>query len=225
MCAASARAALPASERAPLAAPLAPAPRTGPGHPPSQSSRRVVVSKELAGDMRFVRDALLARYNGRSLGAKVGRWHTKMLETDASSGVGYGWCWLQDGTCHKGVWGVDGIGVGWHEDGAKWHINVMELYAVVHAMRHIAHKAINACVHVQVDNTVTKGWLRKCGGTEGVPTTLLRELALILLEANSFLEVVWVASAINKRADALSREDMVAFREAWEEVGMPVVWV
>ena len=26
-------------------------------------------------------------------------------------------------------------------------------------------------------------------------------------------------------ADALSREDMVAFREAWEEVGMPVVWV
>ena len=86
-----------------------------------------------------------------------------------------------------------------HEDGAKWHINVMELYAVVHAMRHIAHKATNACVNVQVDNTVTKGWLRKCGGTEGVPATLLRELALLLLEANSFLEVVWVASAINKR--------------------------
>jgi hypothetical protein len=58
-----------------------------------------------------------------------------------------------------------------------------------------------------------------------MPTTLLRELALILLEANSYLSVVWVASAINKRADALSREDMVAFGEAWEEVGIPVVWV
>ena len=80
-------------------------------------------------------------------------------------------------------------------------------------------------MHVQVDNTVTKGWLTRCGGTEGVPTTLLRELALLLLEANSYLSVVWVASAINKRADALSRGDMVAFRGAWEEVGIPVTWV
>ena len=36
---------------------------------------------------------------------------------------------MEDGTCHMGTWGVDGVGVGWHEGGAKWHINVMELYA------------------------------------------------------------------------------------------------
>ena len=97
----------------------------------------------------------------------------------------------------------------------------MELYAVLDAVRYCRFK--NACIPVQVDSTVARGWCKKLGATSPVPTLMLRELAMILLKDNSYLTLTWVKSEDNKRADTLSRDDMNEFMQAWE--GIEVPWV
>jgi hypothetical protein len=54
---------------------------------------------------------------------------------------------------------------------------------------------------------------------------MLRELALLLLDDNSYMLLSWVDSNSNKRADTLSRDDMIEFTLAWADVGVPWVLV
>ena len=172
----------------------------------------VVVTDSLRSDMRFIRDVLLELYNARPLASAIGRVTAGQLETDACSTIGCGWCCLSNGWCRKARW-CDGQ---WN-----WHINDMELYAVLDAVRYCRFK--NACIPVQVDSTVARGWCKKLGATSPVPTLMLRELAMILLKDNSYLTLTWVKSEDNKRADTLSRDDMNEFMQAWE--GIEVPWV
>ena len=58
-----------------------------------------------------------------------------------------------------------------------------------------------------------------------LPTSMLRELALLLLDDNSYMLLSWVDSNSNKRADTLSRDDMTEFTLAWADVGVPWVLV
>ena len=80
-------------------------------------------------------------------------------------------------------------------------------------------------MYIQVDNTVTKGWCKKLGASSIQPTLLLRELVEVLLQDNSYMVVTWVDSKTNRRADALSRNDMTDFIAAWAGVDVPYVLV
>ena len=164
--------------------------------------------------MRFIKGVLMEKYNARPLTSGIGRVTAGQLETDACSTIGFGWCCLGTGQCRKQRW----QGVQW-----EWHINVMELYAVLDAIRHCRFK--NACIPVQVDSTVARGWCKKLGASSMLPTSMLRELALLLLDDNSYMLLSWVDSNSNKRADTLSRDDMTEFTLAWADVGVPWVLV
>jgi ribonuclease HI len=174
----------------------------------------VMVSESLKEDMRFIKGVLMEKYNARPLTSGIGRVTAGQLETDACSTIGFGWCCLGTGQCRKQRW----QGVQW-----EWHINVMELYAVLDAIRHCRFK--NACIPVQVDSTVARGWCKKLGASSMLPTSMLRELALLLLDDNSYMLLSWVDSNSNKRADTLSRDDMTEFTLAWADVGVPWVLV
>ena len=181
------------------------------------SGERVVVSDAMRDDWKFIMGVLVEQHNGRTIQASMKRWRAGRLETDACTSVGLGWCWLENGWCHKGRWSPAQ---------AAWHINVMELFAVVHAARTCRHLWHGAVVPVQVDNTVCEGWLKKLGARSDEATGLLKELALLLLEVDACLEVFWVSTHDNKRPDALSRFDMVVFHEWWSMVsGLRVTWV
>ena len=73
---------------------------------------------------------------------------------------------------------------------------------------------------------MTRGWLRKVGASSWEATLTLREIAHLLLKHNTVLEVKWVQSKHNPRADALSRDDMQQLHGAWDGwCKWPIVWV
>ena len=148
----------------------------------------------------------------------MGRWHVGgVLGADASTSTGWGWCWQEKGWCQMGKW---------HGPQKEWHINVMELHAVLVALMVVLPHCTNAILHCVVDNTVTRGWLRKVGASSWEATLILREIAHLLLKHNTVLEVKWVQSKHNPRADALSRDDMQQLHGAWDGwCKLPIVWV
>ena len=174
---------------------------------------RVLVSDSMRSDFKYIKGVLLELYNARPLANAIGRTSAKM-ETDACTSWGMGWCCLTNGQCRLQAWS---------SEQAPWHINVMELYAVLDAVRHLRFK--NSALYIQVDNTVTKGWCKKLGASSIQPTLLLRELVEVLLQDNSYMVVTWVDSKTNRRADALSRNDMTDFIAAWAGVDVPYVLV
>jgi hypothetical protein len=174
---------------------------------------RVLVSDSMRSDFKYIKGVLLELYNARPLANAIGRTSAKM-ETDACTSWGMGWCCLTNGQCRLQAWS---------SEQAPWHINVMELYAVLDAVRHLRFK--NSALYIQVDNTVTKGWCKKLGASSIQPTLLLRELVEVLLQDNSYMVVTWVDSKTNRRADALSRNDMIDFIAAWAGVDVPYVLV
>jgi ribonuclease HI len=102
----------------------------------------------------------------------------------------------------------------------------MELFTVLVALRVVLPHCHNAVLSVVVDNTVTRGWLRKVGASSWEATHILRDIAHLLLQHNSVLAVRWVKSKDNPRADALSREDMRQLHDTWEGwCAIPIVWL
>ena len=182
------------------------------------SGQVVKLPPHLKGDVRYIGEVLMREHNSRTLASKVGRWHVEgELETDASTSTGWGWCWQEKGWCQMGRW---------HGPQCDWHINMMELYTVLVVLRVLLPHCANAVLSVVVDNTVTRGWLRKVGASSWEATLILREVALLLLQHNTVLTVRWVASKENPRADALSRDDMQQLHDAWDGwCSIPIVWL
>ena len=127
---------------------------------------------------------------------------------------------MENGDCRQRQW----EGGQW-----QWHINIMEMYAVVDALRCIASKGLlwNACVKLVGDNTSVVGWLRKLGANSVAVQAMLREVACLLVQQNAYVVVTWVSTHENVRSDALSRGPayLVTFMKEWSKLGLPLQFV
>ena len=117
----------------------------------------------------------------------------------------------------------------WRGEEGEWHINVMEIYAVLDALRFVAAqgKLWNACIKMVGDNTAVCGWLKKLGGNSKAAQWMLREVAYLLVQQNAYVVVTWVSTHDNVRPDALSRgpKYMAVFMKEWAKMGLPLFFV
>ena len=107
-----------------------------------------------------------------------------------------------------GAWSSSGENVfgNWSSEESSWHINVLELKAVLFAFQCLFRSTFNTSILIKSDNTTVVAYINKQGGTT---SKALCDLALELWEfcvhRNLCIYASHIAGVSNVRADELSR--------------------
>ncbi|MEL7302020.1 MAG: reverse transcriptase domain-containing protein [Pseudomonadota bacterium] len=158
--------------------------------PSSQRQRQVLVSAACAQALRPWRQAGLL-----SQGVKIGMISSlKVLTTDASLS---GWGAILDGRSAKGTWNAAF---------RSKHINVLELLAVLLALKRFERSLVGRHVLVRTDNMTTMAYINRQGGLASPSLdALARELTLWCDSRLKSIRAVHLPGLQNHGADLLSR--------------------
>ena len=120
-----------------------------------------------------------------------------VISTDASL---HGWGAVCGHQTTKGVWGQS------YQDA---HINILEMKAVLLALRHFQEQIQGKAVLIQSDNTTVVAYILKDGGMRSPSmNALVKELVQWSLRYHVTVTAVHVAGADNVQADSLSRDGL-----------------
>ncbi len=116
------------------------------------------------------------------------------MTTDASI---YGWGAVLDGNRSSGRW---------TPQEAKYHINVLEIMAVLREIHHFQESLQAGVLLVQMDNTTVQSYLNRRRGTRSQSLNwLAREITLWCLGRSITIGAVHLSGTDNVEADTLSR--------------------
>ena len=107
-----------------------------------------------------------------------------------------------------GAWTSEGENVfgSWSSEEATWHINVLELKAVLFAFQCLFRSTYNTSILIKSDNTTVVAYINKQGGTTSkVLCDLALELWAFCIHRNLCIYASHIAGVSNDRADELSR--------------------
>ena len=93
----------------------------------------------------------------------------------------------------------------WSQEVAQWHINCLELRAVVLSLRHFLPLVQGQVVLVRSDNTTTCAYINKQGGTKS--SDLCAQACRLwqwCLDHNIVIRAAYIPGVVNVPADALS---------------------
>ena len=124
--------------------------------------------------------------------------HQTELYTDASN-LGWG--------AHSGSLTASGI---WPPHMASLHINLLELEAVVLALRQFSHSLSGKRILLRTDNTTVTCYINRQGGARSRPLSIRAEELLLWCQAqNISLQAKHVPGKFNTLADSLSRSHSI----------------
>lgn len=121
------------------------------------------------------------------------------LFTDASN-LGWGGALVStDNICFtNGTWSQ-------HEE--ILHINIKELLACIHSIKHFKDKLRDKVVLIHIDSKVTKAWISKQGSIRNqLAHDYISELILLKRKHNIQIHTRWIRGKNNRIADSLSRD-------------------
>ena len=163
---------------------------------PHHAQRRLSVG--LRKDLYWWRD-FLSSWNGRSIITE--RRPRVSLFTDASSLFGIGGYYLCEG---QAMADIPLRNCFWERPRESRHINTMELFAVLRALRRWSSEWTGCQVVVHIDNEAAFHAIRS-GSIRGGAMDTLRALLLVAAGDDLRLTACWLPSAENGLADAFSR--------------------
>jgi hypothetical protein len=157
--------------------------------------------------------AILPHINRRvSINPALSFTRASAIYSDASGGRHAGWGYASKSHFQGGVF---------TSYLSRKPICLLELLAVLYAVRSHAKLWTGQVVPFYIDNTVAIGWLTRTRSASGSPS-LRREADAALLEIFSLalqygfiIEPIWIASKDNEMADALSRAEFARFVRAY----------
>ena len=94
----------------------------------------------------------------------------------------------------------------WNEDEKACHINVLELLAVLYALRTLEKETCSCHIKINSDNSTTVSYVNKMGGRKIILNGIAQEIWKWYVERNIWLTAVHVPGIYNKAADTQSRE-------------------
>lgn len=98
----------------------------------------------------------------------------------------------------------------WDKFFKSQHINILELQAVINALRHFQTEVRNRAVLIRTDNTTVVSYINRQGGTRSPQLCLLTwDLNLWLIENETTLHAIHIPGVENTIADALSRGTVI----------------
>lgn len=101
------------------------------------------------------------------------------------------------------------IGGTWSENTSQYHINILELLAITHAVKSFLKQKSNQVVLIQTDNKTAMPNVNKMGGTV---SSLCNQLALDLWEWCIKREILVKAEFIPGRENVLANWDITRTR-------------
>lgn len=110
-----------------------------------------------------------------------------------------------------GVHGSNAWAHAWNPAQLSWHINIKELWAALHCFKVWSHLWRDCTVVFGSDNSSVVAWLNSGTAKSTFAMLLLRKIYWLQATFNISVEAVWIPTALNVAADALSRLDFNTF--------------
>ena len=110
-----------------------------------------------------------------------------------------------------GAWSSEGGNVfgSWSSEESTWHINVLELKAVLFGFHCLFRNSFNTSILIRSDNTTVVAYINKQGGTTSKALCdLALELWAFCIHRNLCIHATHIAGVSNDRADELSRRSV-----------------
>jgi ribonuclease HI len=121
--------------------------------------------------------------------------HELVMFSDASN---EGWGAVLEEKCANGRWS---------ESERDWHINVLELMAILYGLKSLCKNVSEKHIRVMSDNTTAVHYITNMGGVRSVQCqAVTREIWLWCMERHIWLSCAYIKGKTNVVADKLSRE-------------------